>query len=161
KTAFNATTENPMMTESCAPQITRDHRLRPKLSVPNANSAPGGRNLKRIASLVGSTGAIHGASAAASRMMPNRPSPERNSRSRNSSLSAAHAGCTCASGISASSSSCAAPLSMAPSLTALSWMTLLMAHPRVEQRVAHIDADIDQHQERRHEKQPALHHRII
>src|SRR6266700_2972658 len=92
KTAFRATTENPMMTESCAPQITRDHRLRPKLSVPNAKSAPGGRNLKRIASSVG-------------------------------------------------------PLSM--------------AHPRVEQGVAHIHADIDQHKERRDQEQPALDHRII
>src|SRR6267154_734541 len=151
KTAFRATTENPMMTESCAPQITRDHRLRPKLSVPNAKSEPGGRNLKRIASLVGSTGAIHGARAAASRMMPNRLSPERNSRWRNRRLSVAHAGCTCVSGISASSSSSAAPLSMA----------LFMAHPWIEQRVAHIHADIDQHEERRDEEQPALDHRII
>src|SRR5882757_2822548 len=147
KTAFRATTENPMMTDNCAPQITRDHRLRPKLSVPNAKSEPGGRNLKLIASLVGSTGAIHGARAAASRMMPNRPSPERNSRCCSRRFSVAHAGCTCVSGISASSSSSAAPLSM--------------AHPRVEQGVAHVDGDIDQHEERRDQEQPALDHRII
>src|SRR3984893_16828232 len=146
-TAFSATTENPIMTESCAPQITRDHRLRPKLSVPNAKSEPGGRNLKRIASLVGSTGAIHGARAAASRMMPNRPSPERNSRWRNRRFSVAHAGCSCVTGISASSSSSAGALSM--------------AHPRIEQGVADIDGDIDQHKERRDEEQPALDHRII
>src|SRR6266851_287714 len=146
-TAFRATTENPMMTESCAPQITRDHRLRPKLSVPNAKSAPGGRNLKRIASLVGSTGAIHGARAAASRMMPNRPSPKRNSRWWNKRFSVAHAGCSRVKGISASNSSSAGPLSM--------------AHPRVEQGVAYIHADIDQHKERRDEEQPALDHRII
>ena len=34
-TALIATTDAPMIIESCAPQITRDHRLRPKLSVPN------------------------------------------------------------------------------------------------------------------------------
>src|SRR3954453_6478575 len=130
-----------MMTESCAPQTTRDHRLRPKLSVPKAKSEPGGRNLKRIASLVGSTGATHGASAAAMRMMPNNTSPERNSRWRNRRFSVAHAGCTCVSGISASSSSSAAPL--------------FMAHPRIEQRVAHVDGDIDQHEERRDQEQPA------
>src|ERR1700726_78918 len=150
-TAFRATTENPMMTESCTPQITRDHRLRPKLSVPNAKSAPGGRNLKPIASLVGSTGAIHGARAAASRMMPKRPSPERNSRWWNKRFSVAHAGCSRVKGISASNSSSAGPLSI----------PLSMAHPRVEQGVAHVHADIDQHKERRDEEQPALDHRII
>ena len=82
-TAFSATTESPMTTESCAPQITRDHRLRPKLSVPNANSAPGGRNLKRIASLVGSAGAIQRReSRRQRRRSPNRTSPVRNSRCR-------------------------------------------------------------------------------
>src|SRR3954466_655810 len=146
-TAFSATTEKPMMTESCAPQITRDQRLRPKLSVPNANSEPGGRNLKRIASLVGSTGAIHGARTAASRMMPNRPSPKRNDRWWSRRFSVIHAGCWCAVGMSALSSSGAAPL--------------LMAHSRIEQGVANVHPDIDQHEECGDEEQAALNHRIV
>src|SRR5215203_114098 len=147
KTAFRTTTEKPMMTESCAPQITRDQRLRPKLSVPNANSEPGGRNLKRIASLVGSIGAIHGASAAASRTMPKRPRPKRNERWWSRRFSVVHAGCCCAAGMSALSSSCAAPL--------------LIAHSRIEQRVANIHPDIDQHEERGDEEQPTLDHGIV
>ena len=38
---------------------------------------------------------------------------------------------------------------------------LFIAHPRVEQRVADVDADIDQHEQRRDQEQPALHHRIV
>src|SRR4051812_46928936 len=147
KIAFRTTTEKPMITESCAPQITRDHKLRPKLSVPNANSVPGGRNLKRIANLVGSTGAIQGAKAAASRMMPNRPSPKRNDRWWSRRFSVIHAGCWCAVGMSALSSSGAAPL--------------LMAHSRIEQGVANVHPDIDQHEECGDEEQAALNHRIV
>ena len=43
--ALIATTDDPMMIDSCAPQTTRDHSDRPKLSVPKMNSCPGGRNL--------------------------------------------------------------------------------------------------------------------
>jgi len=92
-TAFRATTENP-----------DDDR---KLRTPKSRATTGSdRNcpsrtrsrhqadgiLKRIASLVGSTGATHGARAAASRMMPNRPSPERNSRWWNKRFSVAPRG---------------------------------------------------------------------
>src|ERR1044072_3574549 len=149
KMAFRTTTEKPMMTESCAPQITRDHRLRPKLSVPNAKSAPGGRNLKRIASLVGSTGAIQGARAAASRTMPKRPSPKRNERWRSSRFSVVQAGCSRVRGISPSSSAWS------------SEAALLITHSRVEQRVADVHHDIDQHKKRRHQEQPALDHRVV
>src|ERR1035437_3745873 len=141
------TTENPMMTESCAPQTTRDHRLRPKLSVPKAKSPPGGMNLKRMASFVGSTGAITGARAAANRMIPNSPNPDRNSRWWNRRCNVAQPGCWRVAGISSSSSSSAVPLSI--------------AHPWVEEGIADIDDDVDQHQKRRHQEQTALHHRII
>src|SRR6476620_8605203 len=148
-TAFRATTENPMRTDSCAPQITRDHRLRPKLSVPNAKSAPGGRNLKRIASFVGSTGAIQGARAAASRTMPNSPSPERNSRWWNKRFRVPQAGCSRMRGISPSSS------------VSSSEAALFIAHSRVEQGVADVHHDIAQHKKRRHQEQPALDHRVV
>ena len=79
-TALIATTDAPMIIDSRAPQTTRDHSERPKLSVPNRCSAEGGRNFARIASLFGSTGAIHGASAATTAMIANSTSPVRNSR---------------------------------------------------------------------------------
>src|SRR6202035_5620908 len=68
-----------------------------------------------------------------SRTMPKRPSPERNSRWWNKRFSVAPAGCSRVKGISASNSSSARPLSI----------PLSMAHPRVEQGVAHIHGDID------------------
>jgi len=49
--------------------------------------------LSRIASLVGSTGAIQGASAAASRTMPKRPRPKTNERWWSRRFSVVHAGC--------------------------------------------------------------------
>ena len=44
-TALITTTDEPMNIDNWAPQITRDHKDRPKLSVPNRKSALGGRNL--------------------------------------------------------------------------------------------------------------------
>ena len=79
-TALIATTDAPMIIDNRAPHTTRDHSDRPKLSVPNRCSADGGRNFWRIASLSGSTHAIHGASAATMAMTANSASPVRNSR---------------------------------------------------------------------------------
>ena len=80
QTALISTTEAPMNIDNLAPQTTRDHDDRPKLSVPKMKSRSGGRNLKRIANLFGSTGAIQGASSAANATTLNSPSPSRNNR---------------------------------------------------------------------------------
>jgi hypothetical protein len=104
-TAFSATTETPMSMESCAPCNTRDHSERPKLSVPNSQSAEGSLNFIRIASFVGSTDVTHGASTAAAMMMPNSTSPDTNSLCRNSRRIVSRQGDCRTSGTSISSSS--------------------------------------------------------
>ena len=81
-----------MSMESCAPHTTRDHRLRPKLSVPNTQTPPGPRNLLRIDSRFGSTSVMKGAAAATIATMPNRTNPLTKSRCRNSRRKVARAG---------------------------------------------------------------------
>src|SRR5215472_1003526 len=151
RSAFSTTTDVPIISESRAPWATRASALRPKLSVPNRNSAPGGTKRVRMESLVGSASLIIGTNTAASTRTAKSARPVSKERCRRSR-------CAVSQRARAPSPkrSPGAIASIAPALSGI-----VVPHARIEPGIGNIHGDVDADHEQRHEQERALDHGIV